>query len=588
MFAALALGLVLLASSVGPARDKAPDGGGPAPFLHERTSCLDDEQRRAIQERLLGRIRALEAQGLIEAPAALGAGSLGWPLAKAPGLLDPGYHGVSNFVDLEAAFPNQLRDYQCGARTYDTAGGYNHSGIDYFTWPFAWLKMDQSLVQIVAAAPGVILDKADGNADRSCTTSGGDWNAVYVRHADGSVIWYGHMKRGSLTAKPVGSSVAAGEYLGLVGSSGNATGPHLHFEVHDAGGRVLEPHSGPCQGAPSLWQAERPYYDSAINALLTHSSPPVFPTCPAAETPNTLDVFAPGARAYFAAYYRDQRLGQVTEFTLRRPDRSVFTTWTSSSGVPHYAASYWYWWFDLPTAPLGTWTFEARYEGVTTTRRFALGSFGPVVSQIVPNTGPIGGGQAVNVYGSGFAAGASLSIGGAAASSVSVVSANRIAALSPAHVTGLGDVVVANPGGISGSLPSAFFFAPPPVPTAFRTLPPCRVVDTREATGPTAGLPLPASSARTLTIAGSCGVPGSARAVSLNLTVVTPEASGFVTIYPGNGLAGTTSVINFVAGKTVANNAVGPLATDGAGTLGVVNGAAGTLHLIVDVNGYFE
>ena len=74
---------------------------------------------------------------------------------------------------------------------------------------------------------------------------------------------------------------------------------------------------------------------------------------------------------------------------------------------------------------------------------------------------------------------------------------------------------------------------------------------------------MPASSTASLAIAGRCSVPLTARAVSLNLTVVTPAAPGFVTIYPGNGLAGTTSAINFVAGKTVANNAVGPLATDG-------------------------
>jgi hypothetical protein len=89
-------------------------------------------------------------------------------------------------------------------------------------------------------------------------------------------------------------------------------------------------------------------------------------------------------------------------------------------------------------------------------------------------------------------------------------------------------------------------------------------------------------------VARTCGVPASARAVSLNLTAVTPAAPGHVTVYPGNGLPGTTSAINFIPGKTVANNAVAPLATDGAGTLGVVNGSGGTLHLIVDVNGYFE
>jgi hypothetical protein len=119
-------------------------------------------------------------------------------------------------------------------------------------------------------------------------------------------------------------------------------------------------------------------------------------------------------------------------------------------------------------------------------------------------------------------------------------------------------------------------------------LTPCRVIDTRSATGPTAGSPLPASAVRIFGIGGPCGVPPSARAVSINLTVVSPAAPGFVSLFPGNGLVGSTSALNFVAGKTLANNAVATLATNGAGTIGVVNGSAGTIHLLIDVNGYFE
>ena len=190
--------------------------------------------------------------------------------------------------------------------------------------------MDLSLVRIVAAAPGVILDKADGNDDRSCAMSGAAWNAVYVRHADGSVIWYGHMKKGSLTAKPVGSPVAAGEFLGIVGSSGNSTGPHLHFEVHGPAGQVHRAALRRLPGGAVVVAGPAP-----LLRLGDQRPPDPFAAlpCPAhlsvAETPNANDVFAPGARAYFAAYYRDQLAGQVTEFTVRRPDGTVYTSWTS-------------------------------------------------------------------------------------------------------------------------------------------------------------------------------------------------------------------------------------------------------------------
>jgi hypothetical protein len=48
------------------------------------------------------------------------------------------------------------------------------------------------------------------------------------------------------------------------------------------------------------------------------------------------------------------------------------------------------------------------------------------------------------------------------------------------------------------------------------------------------------------------------------------------------------SSINFSAGVTRANNAIVPLATDGAGTIGVKNGSAGMVHFVLDVNGYFQ
>src|SRR6185369_9352217 len=141
-------------------------------------------QRAAIQARLSAATDTLAGQGL-GAQAATAPVKFGWPLAPAPHFDAPGYHGISNFVDQNLAYPNAVLDYNCGTRTYDLASGYNHSGIDIFLWPFAWNKMDNDDVQVVAAASGTILEKDDGNYDRNCDFNNPNWNAVYVTHADG-------------------------------------------------------------------------------------------------------------------------------------------------------------------------------------------------------------------------------------------------------------------------------------------------------------------------------------------------------------------------------------------------------------------
>ena len=81
--------------------------------------------------------------------------------------------------------------------------------------------MTEDWAQVVAAAPGTIVMKQDGFFDRECSLGARDWNAIYIQHSDGSVTWYGHLKAGSLTDKSAGDEVAAGEFLGIVGSSGN-------------------------------------------------------------------------------------------------------------------------------------------------------------------------------------------------------------------------------------------------------------------------------------------------------------------------------------------------------------------------------
>ncbi|MBO9663181.1 peptidoglycan DD-metalloendopeptidase family protein [Dokdonella sp.] len=369
---------LLLLSSIAWA--EPPHGGGPLPQPADEE--MSAAQRARIDAMLQRNVAELERAGQLAAvsPWTPLQGGLQWPLRAAAGFADPGFHGISNFVDLNPA-AGQLLDWSCGARTYD-----GHAGIDIFLTPFSWLMMDQGAVDIVAAAPGTIIGKTDGNDDRSCPDHySADWNAVYVQHADGSVAWYGHMKKFSQTAKPVGAAVATGEFLGKVGSSGFSTGPHLHFENHSAvsGYAILEPYQGGCNTSASLWAQQRPYNDSAINKIAVHDAEPDFhgENCPdpVDETPHTSDHYQPGQLGYFAAYYRDQLGPQATTYAILRPDGSVQETWVSKPydffpGRDYYASSYWYWGKTIPVdAPFGAWRWSATYEGVTYTHDFFVG-----------------------------------------------------------------------------------------------------------------------------------------------------------------------------------------------------------------------
>ncbi|HEY6552597.1 MAG TPA: Calx-beta domain-containing protein, partial [Vicinamibacteria bacterium] len=118
----------------------------------------------------------------------------------------------------------------------------------------------------------------------------------------------------------------------------------------------------------------------------------------------------------------------------------------------------------------------------------------------------------------------------------------------------------------------------------FYSVTPCRVLDTRVAPQ---GPALSAGVTRSVVVGGVCGVPKAASAVSLNVTVVSPTGAGNLRLFPAGLGVPLVSAINYSVGQTRANNATVALSPDGL--LAVFCGqAAGTVDLIVDVNGYFE
>lgn len=85
---------------------------------------------------------------------------------------------------------------------------------------------------VYAAADGVV-DKVGGDSN----------NTVRIRHEiNGEVFYtaYLHMYRGDILVQE-GQRVSAGDRIGVIGSAGYSTGPHLHFETHDSSGTPVEP-----------------------------------------------------------------------------------------------------------------------------------------------------------------------------------------------------------------------------------------------------------------------------------------------------------------------------------------------------------
>jgi len=74
----------------------------------------------------------------------------------------------------------------------------------------------------------------------------------------------------------------------------------------------------------------------------------------------------------------------------------------------------------------------------------------------------------------------------------------------------------------------------------------------------------------------------------MNITVTGSTAPGNIRLFPAGVAVPLVSMINFGTGQTRANNAIVQLGGGATGSIVVLNGAGGTVHFILDVNGYFQ
>jgi glucose/arabinose dehydrogenase len=134
---------------------------------------------------------------------------------------------------------------------------------------------------------------------------------------------------------------------------------------------------------------------------------------------------------------------------------------------------------------------------------------------------------------------------------------------------------------------TATFQALPQLVLSYFPLTPCRVVDTRGAAAPRGGPALGAGGTRHFDLDGVCGIPATARALALNVTITQSTAAGHLRLWEQGSLMPATSAINFRASRARANNALVTLSSSGA--LSTFLGTpSGTAHLILDVVGYWQ
>ena len=114
-------------------------------------------------------------------------------------------------------------------------------------------------------------------------------------------------------------------------------------------------------------------------------------------------------------------------------------------------------------------------------------------------------------------------------------------------------------------------------------VPPCRMVDTRQAAD---GPALTANQQRFFPVAGKCGVPSDATAISMSVVVVSPTSFGHFIITPGNVAPNGTSALNFSANQNRANHAIWKLGNGGINLYPA--GVSYTAHVVMDVDGYFS
>lgn len=379
----------------------------PSEFIaanNAQNPCISVDLAREIQYevqanmhhlRSIGKIPPAEKTTLVDPP------KFRWPMEAQAGFDDYDYYTITNFRD-DNRTKNELIDWNGGKRTYD-----QHEGMDIALNPLSWTQMDEMVVDVVAAAPGVLVARHDGEFDRNCVQKDdAEPNFVVLRHADGHFSLYLHLKKGTVMNRTIGSTIAEGEYLGKPGSSGRSTGPHLHFDVRKPGwdenlGNIeasIDPYQGIKGNTQSFWQNQKPYYEPGLLRILTTEPGGItYASCPATKDDFVeVNHYSTSEVLYAHCFIRDARMANILIYTLFDPNGNAV-----KSGLNVFDKEYFSLWqvsfkYNFADNPVfGTWKIVVIFGTREYAHYFTLGCPGDesFSKPISGNFGSISGGK---------------------------------------------------------------------------------------------------------------------------------------------------------------------------------------------------
>jgi murein DD-endopeptidase MepM/ murein hydrolase activator NlpD len=359
--------------------------GGSAPGINKlpATVELPDGLSPAMATEIEQKLSHYRALGLQQPPSAsIGLapdvnGPAQYPFFPHAGTLGRDIY-ISNFVDMTQGHGPPLA-WDCSARTYS-----GHTGNDSIIRSFH----EQAIgLPVFAALDGLVVGWREDAFDMNLQcASGAPVNYILLDHGNQHYTIYLHFRQFSIPSqlKVVGKFVSAGTQLGLTGSSGCSSWPHLHFESWFGGLGVLglpgpnlqiqwqyiyEPFAGPCNNRTSGWLPPTPYTGLQGYAKDVALSASPFPN---ATGNGFVDPYDLNQRT--ATFTTDQIVnfrpelinlppGSTYDITFTRPDGLIHfrdaNTFGNSSAINFPVGPWWYVYNLIP----GTWRIDLIVNG---------------------------------------------------------------------------------------------------------------------------------------------------------------------------------------------------------------------------------